>query len=223
MTDPSPPRATTDRTETSGDPTNWRHLPTADPIPIRDPLAELLGMVDAGEPLVVTFTDVAKATGHACPAVAGAYRLTQVALEVLSPETLPVRSEVAVRVGGSRDGHGVGPMAKVVEHVTGAADATGFAGLAGRGGRQDLLSFGTVDGPGPGRAFSFTRTDTGATVRASFDPSAEGGMAALVPRIAGSEGREDERDDAVAEWHRRVQRILDLEPTADGPLVVERA
>lgn len=53
------------------DETPWRRLASAEPIRVRDPLAEVLGMVPEGEPLVVRFADVAKAAGHACPAVAG--------------------------------------------------------------------------------------------------------------------------------------------------------
>lgn len=209
------------RTDPVVDPTDWQRLPTVAPIPLRDPLAEALGMVTTDDPLVLTFPEVAKAAGHACPAVAGAYRATQVALAALYPDTRPVRGEIAVRVGGDRDDHGVGPMASVVEHITGAAEETGFAGLAGLGGRQDLLSFGPVDGPGPGRVFVFTRTDTDETVRVSFDPTTDGGMSDLVPRIVGPEADEEGREEAIAEWHRRVQGVLDLEPSADGPLVLE--
>lgn len=220
----TPPEAPATRSTPVTDPTDWQRLPTADSIALRDPLAETLGMVRDEDPIVVTFPDVAKAAGHACPAVAGAYRVTQVALASLYPDParLPVRGEIAVRVGGSRDDHGVGPMASIVEHITGAADETGFAGLGGIGGRQDLLSFGSVDGPGPGRAFAFTRTDTDATVRVSFDPQAGGGMADLVPELVGQDRDATDREDVLAEWHRRVQRVLDLDPSPDGPLVLER-
>ncbi|MDX1746409.1 MAG: hypothetical protein R3324_10770 [Halobacteriales archaeon] len=208
------------RRDSVTDPTEWRQLPPAEPIALRDPLAELLGMVSTEDPLVVTFPEVAKAAGHACPAVGGAYRATQVALEALYPESLPVRGQIAVRIDGDRTGHGVGPMARVVEHITGASDESGFEGLAGHGGRQDLLTFGPVDGPGTGRSFAFTRTDTGETVRLSYDPSKTGGMHDLIPAITGEDG--STKEEAVAEWHRRVERILAMTPDPDGPLVLER-
>ena len=92
-------QSTTDAA-TDADPTAWDRVETPDPIAVRDPLAELLGMVPEGDPLVVTFPEVAKAAGHACPAVAGAYRASDLALDRLYPDSLPVRSEVAVTVGG---------------------------------------------------------------------------------------------------------------------------
>lgn len=215
-------------TTTADDATPWERLADADPIEVRDPLAELLGMVPEGEPLAVTFADVAKAAGHACPAVAGAYRSTQLALDELYPESTPVRTDVSVVVGGERDDHGVGPMANVVRHVTGAADETGFAGLAGCGGRQDLMSFGEVQGPG--RSFEFTREDTGETARISFEPSKtgvdpdEGGGAPMqaVASIVQGEATDAEREQFHEQWHARVQRVLDAEPGDDSPFTVER-
>jgi hypothetical protein len=228
MSDSASSTDETNSTEPTTDATPWRRLADADPIHIRDPLAELLGMVPEGEPLVVTFADVATAAGHACPAVAGAYRSTQLALAELYPESTPVRCDVSVVVGGERDDHGVGPMANVIRHVTGAADETGFAGLAGCGGRQDLMSFGEV--PGPGRSVEFTREDTDETVRLSFDPSAtgvdpdDGGGAPMqaAASIVQGEASEAEREQFHEQWHSRVQRVLDAEPAEDSPFTVER-
>ncbi|MFB6202459.1 MAG: hypothetical protein ABEI98_10675 [Halorhabdus sp.] len=208
--------------------TPWQRLATAEPIRIRDPLAEVLGMVPEGEPLVVTFADVAKAAGHACPAVAGAYRSTQLALERLYPESYPVRSDIEVTVGGEPSDSGLGPMANVIRHITGAADETGFTGFGGFGGRDGLLSFGDLDAPG--RAFRFERTDTDSTVVVSFDPSAAGvdpdagggggpPMHTLPEIVAGS-ADEEEAATFREEWHDRVQRILDA-PADGGPFTVE--
>jgi hypothetical protein len=223
--------STTDATHsatTATDATPWQRLADADPIAVRDPLAELLGMVSEGEPLVVTFAEVARAAGHACPAVAGAYRSTQLALDDLYPESTPVRSDISVVVGGERDDHGVGPMANVIRHVTGAADETGFAGLAGRGSRQDLMSFGDVRGPG--RSFEFTREDTGETVRVSFEPSAtgvdpeDGGGSPMraAASIAQGDASEAERERFHEQWHSRVQRVLDAEAGEESPFTVTR-
>jgi len=236
MSDSAPTTTTTTQSDaseggraaTDADPTPWRRLADADPIRVRDPLAEVLGMVPDGEPLVVTFPEVAKAAGHACPAVAGAYRATQLALDELYPEATPVRSAVSVRVGGEPGQPGLGPMANVIRHVTGAADETGFAGFGGYGGRDDLLSFGGV--PGPGRSFAFTREDTDETVRVSFDPSAtgvdpeDGGGSPMqaVGKLVAGEASEAERERFYETWHGRVQRVLDA-PAADGsPFTVER-
>lgn len=220
-------RTTTERTESAQttDRTQWERLADADPIRIRDPLAEVLGMVPEGEPLVVTFEEVAKAAGHACPAVAGAYRSTQLALAELYPDELPVRSQISVVVGGRPDESGLGPMANVIRHVTGAADETGFGGFGGHGGREDLLSYDDIDAPG--RAFRFTREDTGDSVLVTFDPSAtgvdpdEGGGMPMqtVGKLVAGEATESEAEAFYESWHGRVQRILTAPPEG-GPFTV---
>lgn len=215
--------------------TAWQRLASADPIRIRDPLAEVLGMVEEGEPLVVSFEEVATAAGHACPAVAGAYRSTQLALAELYSDELPVRSEIAVTVGGSPETHGLGPMATVIRQITGAADETGFAGFGGYGGRDELLEFGEVDAPG--RAFRFERADGGDAdggeadgvdaVTVAFDPASagidpeEGGGPPMqtLSRIVGGEADDAETERFHQEWHERVQRILDA-PAEGGPFTV---
>ncbi|WP_458209304.1 hypothetical protein [Haladaptatus sp. NG-SE-30] len=213
-------------THISRDTTPWERLAETDPISIRDPLAELLGMIPESEPLAVTFADVAKAAGHACPAVAGAYRSTQLALEELYPDSIPVRSDIEVVVGGAPDDPGYGPMANVVRVITGAADETGFGGFGGYGGRNGLLSFGDV--PGSGRSFAFTRRDTGDTVRVSFDPKETGveppggadDAVNLIPKLVSGAATEDEREAFYDVWHGRVQRILDATPGPDSPFTL---
>jgi hypothetical protein len=206
--------------------TPWQRLATTTSIRIRDPLAEVLGMVTEGEPLVVTFPDVAKAAGHACPAVAGAYRGTQLALDQLYPDEYPVRSNIAVTVDGDPDDSGLGPMANVIRHITGAADETGFTGFGGFGGREDLLSFGDVDASG--RAFRYERRDTGVSVVIAFDPTASGGNPDAsgetpmntLPKIVSGNADEEELAAFRDQWHDGVQRILDA-PADGGPFTVE--
>ena len=52
-------------------------------IKMKDPLAIALGAMDKNEAFVFTYTDAVKLAGHSCPAVSGAYKLTQVALKSL--------------------------------------------------------------------------------------------------------------------------------------------
>lgn len=207
--------------------TLWKHLASAEPIWIRDPLAEVLGMVPEGDPLVVTFADVAKAAGHVCPAVAGAYRSTQLALDRIYPDEYPFRSHVEVTVGGDPGEPGLGPMANVIRHVTGAADETGFAGFGPVGGRENLLTFGNV--AGPGRTFRFEWNDTGASVVISFDPSATGvdpdtnggKPMKILSKVASGVADDAETDAFRDQWHARVQRILEA-PSDGGPFSVEK-
>lgn len=214
--------------------TPWQWLADAEPIRIRDPLAELLGMVPEGEPLVVSFADVATAAGHACPAVAGAYRSTQLALDELYPDRYPVRSDVEVIVGGRPDASGLGPMADVVSHVTGAADERGFTGFGGYGGRANLLSFDESVASEDGRTFEFTRTDADLTVRVSFDAGAmkngpqgeEGGedeaVLGLIPKLIAGEVSDEKREQFYETWHGRVQKILTMDPGPESPFSLER-
>lgn len=209
--------------------TEWERLANADPIRIRDPLAEVLGMVAEGEPLVVTFEEVAKAAGHACPAVAGAYRSIQIALDELYPDGFPVRSQISVVVCGSPDESGLGPMANVIRHVTGAADETGFGGFGGYGGREDLLSYDDIDVPG--RTFRFTREDTDDSVLVTFDPSVTGvdrgegggGMPMqTIGKLVRGEVTDAEAEEFYELWHGRVQRILTAPPEG-GPFTITQS
>lgn len=218
---------TSNRTVTEErDETPWQRLASTEPIRIRDPLAEILGMVAEGEPLVMTFADVAKAAGHACPAVAGAYRSTQLALDRLYADEYPLRSDIQVTVGGEPDDHGLGPMANVVRHITGAADETGFTGFGKVGDREGLLSFGEVDASG--RAFRFEQIDTGTSVTVSFDPSIAGvdsdtgGGAPMQMLSKVVAGNTDDKQAAAFrnQWYERVQRIIDA-PAEGGPFTVE--
>jgi hypothetical protein len=219
-TDPTPRRGT--------ERMNWQHLGDADPIAVRDPLAELLGVVPEGDPLVVGFPEVVLAAGHACPAVAGAFRATQLALDDLYPDDLPVRSDVAVEVGGKPDDHGLGPMANVVSHVTGADRETGFTGFGGYGGRENLLSFTDLDGPG--RTFVFHRLDTDDSVRVSFAPGAVGtsppradgdSVTDLIPKLVAGEASDAERRRFYDQWYNRVQRVLRATPGKDSPFTLQ--
>lgn len=208
--------------------TQWLRLPSAEPIRVRDPLAELLGTTETGTPLTITFADIVTAAGHACPAVSGAYRATQLALKALYSDSYPVRSEIAVTVGAPRDEPGYGPMANVIRFITGAADETGFVGFDGYGGRNGLLSF--EDRPGEGRTFDFTRTDTVRTVRVTFDPSAAGigppdqqdPTTNLIPKLVDGRATEAERTAFYEAWHDLVSSILKAEPESDGPFTVEK-
>jgi hypothetical protein len=226
MTDTSKSSTETEAIQLS-DQTPWRRLADAEPIEIRDPLAELLGMVPDGAPLTVTFADVTKAAGHACPAVSGAYRSTQLALDELYPESYPVRSDINVVVGDAPDAAGFGPMANVIRHITGAANESGFSGFNGFGGRDNRLSFEEI--PGPGRSFDFTRVDTEETVRITFTPAAmKSESANESPEVTGQIGRlihgdlsEEERDAFYETWHARVQMILQADPEPETPFTLE--
>jgi hypothetical protein len=200
----------TDATQTG---TDWQVDYDVDPIEIRDPVAEALGVLEPGAPLVVTYTDAVKEAGHSCPTASGAYRIAQVGLDTLYPDRYPVRSEIEVQAAGARDDATYGVMSRIVSYITGAAEEDGFGGLAGGyGGRRDLLRFDAFDPDTPDPTFRFRRTDTDETVEVTYHVGdiPDGGPAVgnLQEILAGSAS--DQQREAFADaWHRRVQVVLD--------------
>jgi len=87
----------TDATQTR---TNWQVDYDVDPIEIRDPVAEALGVLEPGDPFVISYRDAVKEAGHSCPTASGAYRIVQLGLDALYPDNHPVRSEVEVQAAG---------------------------------------------------------------------------------------------------------------------------
>jgi len=117
----------TDRTEHS---TNWQVDYDVAPIEIRDPVAEALGVLEPGDPFVITYRDAVKEAGHSCPTASGAYRIVQLGLDALYADEHPVRSEIEVQAAGPRDDAAYGVMSRIISFVTGATEDDGFGGLA---------------------------------------------------------------------------------------------
>ena len=141
------------------------------PITVRDPFLEFLGLVGPGEPVHVTFTEIVKVAGHACPTVAGAYLVLKYGLAVLYGSEPAVRGAVRVTAYGSPTDFGYGPMAQVINQVIGAAPETGFAGMAGgRFRRRGLFVFRRDDVRR--NEFDLERLDTAQAVHVAYDPSA---------------------------------------------------
>lgn len=193
------------------DPTNWRiDYEDAEPIRVRDPVAEALTVLEPNEPFVITYEDAVKAAGHSCPTASGAYRIAQLGLDALYPDDTPVRGEIEVTAGGPKDDPTYGVMSRIVSYVTGAAEQDGFRGLAGEyGDRQDLLHFNDFESDDP--AFEFTRTDIDESIRVTYHvtdvPSAGPATQALQKLINGT-ATPEERDAFSEAWHGRIERIL---------------
>ncbi|WP_353634198.1 hypothetical protein ABSL23_14125 [Halobacterium sp. NMX12-1] len=191
---------------------NWAVEYDAEPIRIRDPVAEALAVLDPGDPFVVTYEDVVKAAGHSCPTASGAYRIAQVGLDALYPDELPVRSEVEVLAAGPRDDATYGVMGRLISYVTGAAQADGFGGLAGGyGGRRNTLTFDAFDPDSAAPTFRFRRTDTDETVEVVYHVGdvPDGGPAlGTLQQIIEGTASEAERELFADVWHGRVQSVL---------------
>ena len=199
----------TDTTQTR---TNWQVDYDADPIEIRDPVAEALGVLEPGDPFVITYTDAVKEAGHSCPTASGAYRIAQLGLDTLYPDEEPVRSKIEVKAAGSRDDATYGVMSRIISYITGAAEDDGFGGLAGGyGGRRDLLLFDTFEPNTPEPTYRFRRTDTDETVQVTYHV---GNVPDSGPAIGNLQGildgaASDQQREAFADaWHRRVQVVL---------------
>jgi formylmethanofuran dehydrogenase subunit E len=204
------------------DQTNWRvDYENAEPIRIRDPVAEALTVLEPNEPFVITYKDVVKAAGHSCPTASGAYRIAQLGLDALYPDGTPVRGEIEVTAGGPKDDPSYGVTSRIISYVTGAAEEDGFGGLAGGyGGRQDSLHFEDFESDDP--AFGFTRTDTDESARVTYhvaDVPAAGPATQALQKLIDGTATPEERDAFSEAWHGRIERIL----SDDGLFTVDQS
>lgn len=188
-----------------------------DPILVRDPFLEFLGLVSPREPIAVTFEELVKAAGHLCPTVAGAYLILRHGLAALYGNEPAVRGEVRVTAYGGPQDFGYGPIAQLVNLVIGAAPETGFAGLGpGLFVRRDLFVFKRHDIRR--NEFDFERLDSNRTVHVTYEPGkipAPAGLhASIGPALSATAAPEDLARFRTL-WLRRVQDIL----SADGQTV----
>jgi hypothetical protein len=204
---PNPTSTETARTET-----NWQIEYDADPIEICDPVAEALGVLEPGDPFVITYADAVKEAGHSCPTASGAYRIVQLGLDELYPDSYPIRSEIEVQAAGPRDDAAYGVMSRIISYVTGASGEDGFGGLAGgHGGRRDLLVFDAFDPETAEPTFRFRRTDTDETVQVTYHVGdvPDGGPAiGNLQQILDKSASDQQREAFAEAWHRRVQIVL---------------
>lgn len=173
---------------------------------LHDPLAEFLGAAEHGI-LDYGYEDAVKLAGHSCPTVAAAYALGCQALTALYPDELPERGGVRIDFAQPLEEGVTGVTAAVLGLLSGAAQAGGFKGLAGRFVRRELQHF-AQEQP---LALRFTRLDSGAAVDAQADlslvpPAAE--MPALMGRCMRGEADAAEQRLFGQLWQQRVERIL---------------
>lgn len=179
---------------------------------LKDPLAYILGAMEADGVLVYKYADVVKMAGHSCISVAGAYMVTVKALKALYPEGLPVRGDISVAIKGGPTDLAYGPMAQVISLITGAAGETGFAGLGRRFGRQNKMVFDRNDPQY--NTFIFRREDNGKAVKVIYNPQGlpqNPLMGSLMPLVVNGRASKEERDQFVSMWQGNVRKVL-LEP-----------
>ena len=191
--------------------TAWRQnfFDKVEPIKLKDPLAYVLGAQKEGEPFIFNYTDAVMLAGHSCPAVSGAYKVTEKALKALYGKDLPVRGEIRILIKGGPTDLAYGPQAQVISFITGASGVTGFKGLGGKYGRNNKLFF--TPGDMEFNAFIFQREDTGKTVKVTYNPQAlpqDMRMNDLVPLVLRGAANEEEKELFISLWQGNVKKIL---------------
>ena len=194
---------------------NIDFLDQVEPIKMKDPLAVALGAMDKDEPFVYRYEDAVKTAGHSCPAVSGAYRLTQTALKHLhGGDEIPVRGNIKVTFRGGIGYRVNGPISQVVTLITGAAGESGFHGLGGgKFNRYNLLSFDENSEAPAGAICSaiFERIDNGKTVEVSYNNSmlpANPKMGELMPLSVSGTGTDEQIKEFGKLWHERIKVVL---------------
>lgn len=201
---------------------------TVETIKMKDPLAVALGAMDKGGVFPFTYADAVKCAGHSCPAVAGAYKSTQLALKALYNDETPVRGNIKVTFRGGVDYKVNGPISQVVTFITGASAESGFKGLgpAGKYGRYNLMAFRTDLTPDPKAVCSmiFQRTDSEKKVEVTYNvnvvPASER-IDKLMPLVISGKANEDEAKEFGNLWQERVNTILSNPP--EGTFVIREA
>lgn len=186
-------------------------------IVMHDALGQFLGATEDGL-IEYQYADAVALAGHSCPTVAAAWLMTRSALSHLYPDSVPERGEVAVAWRDPRASGVTGVMASVAQLVTGAADESGFKGIAGNFQRSELMSF---EAPIRGEV-RFTRKDNGVNVEVSanvgkvpMDPKMR---ELLILCLTGDATPEDARAFGSA-WQARVSKLL-LEHADDPEVIV---
>ncbi|ABI60450.1 hypothetical protein [Nitrosomonas eutropha] len=185
-------------------------------VTLRDPLAQFLGTARDGI-MEYRYADAVRLAGHSCPTVAGTWLMTLHGLRALYGNELPVRGEIEVYMADARDAGTTGVVATVVQLVTGAAPETGFHGIGGRFGRNNLLHF---DQPLQGE-IGLRRKDTGAAVQVVLDASVvpwPNEMRQLLPKAVSGQASSAELQYFGELWQERVRQML-IEHAGDANLV----
>lgn len=197
---------------------NKSFFSSVEPIKIKDPLAIALGAMDKTEAFVFTYTDAVKLAGHSCPAVSGAYKLTQLALKSLYGSEIPVRGQIKVTFKGGIDNKVNGPISQVVTLITGAAGESGFKGLGGgRYSRHNLLSFDETKQADEDAVCTviFERTDRNKKIEISYSNymlPANPKMGDLMPLAVTGKGSDAEIKEFGELWHERIKTVLTNPP-----------
>ena len=191
--------------------TKWKQVfyDEVEPIKLKDPLAVFLGAINENEEFIFTYEDAVKLAGHSCPAVSGAYKVTEKALAALYGSEIPIRGGISVKVLGSIDNGANGPISQVISLITGAAPETGFAGLGNSFVRKNKLIFDEQNEEA--NAFIFSRDDNGKSVKVTYHPENVPGdedMHNLFTKCVVGTANEKQKEKFKEMWQKRVKCVL---------------
>lgn len=191
--------------------TNWSpaFYEEVAPIVLKEPLASILGAVGENDLFVYSFAEAVLMAGHSCPAVAGAYKVTELALKSLYGDQMAVRGDIEVLLKGKPEDLSYGPQSQVISLITGAAGATGFKGLGGKYGRQGKLSFDIENLEF--NTYIFRRTDTGKTVKITYNPQVvpeDERLGDLIGKVLKETATDEEGETFRSIWQEKVRKIL---------------
>ncbi|MEK6563398.1 MAG: FmdE family protein [Candidatus Omnitrophota bacterium] len=191
--------------------TKWKQAfyDEVEPIKLKDPLAVFLGAINENEEFIFTYEDAVKLAGHSCPAVSGAYKVTEKALKALYGSEIPIRGGISVKVLGSIDNGANGPISQVISLITGAAPETGFAGLGNSFVRKNKLIFDEQNEEA--NAFIFSRDDNGKSVKVTYHPENVPGdedMHNLFTKCVVGTANEKQKEKFKEMWQKRVKCVL---------------
>jgi len=176
-------------------------------VKVKDPLSQILGAFEEGE-YEFSYLEIVKAAGHSCPTVAGAYIITQKALEALYPKERAIRGNIKVEFEESLEEGVAGVVANVISHITGATDKSGFKGLKGQFSRHSLMHF-NADINASAR---FTRVDNSKSVDITYNPESVQPnplMMELMSKLSSGDATPHEIKEFGTIWQDRVQRIFE--------------
>lgn len=191
--------------------TKWKQpfYDDVEPIRLREPLAVFLGAINEGGEFIFTYGDAIKLAGHSCPAVSGAYKMTQKALKALYGSEMPIRGEISVKVLGSVENGANGPISQVISLITGAAPETGFAGLGQEFVRKNKLVFDEKNEEP--NTFVFTRDDTKKSVKVSYHPEhlpQDEDMGTLFTKCIVETATKKQKEQFQEIWQKKVKAAL---------------
>ncbi len=174
---------------------------------LQDELAQFLGATKDGI-IEIEYIDCVKLAGHSCPTVAGSYILAKVALQKLfEAEEMPKRSTIAISFKEDKASGVTGVIASVLGFILGASDEGGFAGIAGKFNRKNLITFNNDQEA----MVEFQRVDTKQKVALNLDTSkvpADPKMQVLMQKALSGAASKNELVQFQELWQLRVEYML---------------